>query len=421
MASLRYRAGGWDLRYRERSGKERTERFTGGSPRRAPRPALERKAEVETRLHRGTYVPREEREAPFETYYQRWLASRQVSETRVFTDAQRAAKHVLPYWSKWEIGQIRPSDIDDWVADLSRKMGPHSVRHCYALLRGPLRRAAKDRVIDNPCIDIVLPKLPDMRKTFDDVLTAEEVDRLVAGFVDEEVRYARLRTNDRYRALVFMGAWLGPRWNEAIGLRVCDLNPLRKEVTFGRIVVNQNGSRTQMNSELSKKVDAGHTWSGGTRLASHVCLPRTAVHSAKNPSNALVPFPRGVAVVASGLRQPGGADHFAPRRGPGMSTADEQVHHVSGCYPSSVTSAIRSRFGCAAECRQSRRPRPPSCWRPTPLTGRCHGQWSVRSPKRCNAGNGSSPTKGSRSTSTASSSTASTGWRRSSKPTCRST
>ena len=73
--------------------------------------------------------------------------------------------------------------------------------------------------------------------------TAEEVDRL-AGFVDEEVRYATLRTNHRYQALVFMRTWLGPRWNEAIGLRVCDLNPLRKEVTFGRIVVNQNGSRT---------------------------------------------------------------------------------------------------------------------------------------------------------------------------------
>jgi hypothetical protein len=97
LASLRYRAGGWDLRYRERGVKERTERFTGGTPRRAPRLALERKAKVETGLHRGTYVPREEREAPFETYYQRWLASRQVSETRIFTDAQRAAKHVLPY------------------------------------------------------------------------------------------------------------------------------------------------------------------------------------------------------------------------------------------------------------------------------------------------------------------------------------
>jgi integrase len=180
---------------------------------------------------------------------------RQISASRKFTDDQRAAKHVLPHWSKWEIGQIRPSDIDDWVSALSTKMGPHSVRHCYALLRGPLRRAAKDRVIDNPCIDIALPKLPDMRKTFDDVLTAQEVDRLVAGLLDPDPRYASLRTNVRYQTLVFMGAWLGPRWNEAIGLRVCDINPLRQEVTFGRVVVNQNGSQT-FEEKLSKTEDS---------------------------------------------------------------------------------------------------------------------------------------------------------------------
>jgi hypothetical protein len=36
-----------------------------------------------------------------------------------------------------------------------------------------------------------------------------------------------------------MGAWLGPRWNEAIGLRRCDLDPLRHEVTFGKVVVER--------------------------------------------------------------------------------------------------------------------------------------------------------------------------------------
>lgn len=30
--------------------------------------------------------------------------------------------------------------------------------------------------------------------------------------------------------------------NEAFGVRVCDLNPLRKEISFGRVVVNQNGN-----------------------------------------------------------------------------------------------------------------------------------------------------------------------------------
>ncbi len=244
MASLRYRAGGWDLRYRERTGKERTERFQGGSARRPPEAALDRKAEVELDLRRGKYVPREKREISFADYYAPWAAARQISVSRRFTDDQRAAKHVLPYWGSWRICDIRPSDIDDWVAILSRSMGPQSVRACFGLLRGPLRRAVKDRIIDNPCIDIALPKLPSLRKTFDDVLTAEEVDRLVSGIVDPDPRYASLKTNGRYQALVFMGAWLGPRWNEAIGLRVCDINPLRKELTFGRVVVNQNGSTT---------------------------------------------------------------------------------------------------------------------------------------------------------------------------------
>src|SRR4051812_16864412 len=123
-------------------------------------------------------------------------------------------------------------------------MGPQSVRACYGMIRGPLRRAVRDRVITDPCIDIRLPKLPDITKTFDDVLTAEEVDRLVAALYDTTTSYAGLRTNHRYQALVFMGAWLGPRWNEAIGLRICDVNPLRHELTFGRVVINQNGSRT---------------------------------------------------------------------------------------------------------------------------------------------------------------------------------
>lgn len=244
MSSLRYRANGWDLRFRDRDGRQRTERFAGGTPRRAPTAALERKAEVELQMYRGSYVAREERETPFRLLYQRWWDSRQVSATRRYSDAQRAAKHVLPYWGDWPICTIRPSDIDDWVARLSKTMGPQSVRTCYGLLRGPLRRAVRDRVITDPCIDIALPRPADITKTFDDVLTAEEVDRLVTALHDTTTSYAGLRTNHRYQALVFMGAWLGPRWNEAIGLRICDVNPLRREVVFGRQVINQNGTHT---------------------------------------------------------------------------------------------------------------------------------------------------------------------------------
>jgi integrase len=244
MASVGFRRGGWELRYRDRDGRQRVERLPGPAGRRPPEAVLDRQADVERELRRGTYVSREEREVTFAVYYERWLASRQISSARAYTDAIRARNHVLPHWGHWPLARIRPSDVDDWIAALSAKMGPHSVRHCYTLFRGPLRRAIKDRIIDDPCIDVPLPKKPDRRKTWDDVLTAAEVDRLVAAITDDDPAYAGLKTNGRYRALVFMGAWLGPRWNEAIGLRRCDLNPLRHELTFGRVVVNQNGSRT---------------------------------------------------------------------------------------------------------------------------------------------------------------------------------
>jgi integrase len=220
-----------------------------------PEEVRDRQAQVERDLRRGTYVPREEREASFADYYQRWSAVRRVSVTRRYTDDIRARLHVLPYWGRWQLCDIRPSDIDDWVARLAEQMGPWSVRHCYQLLRGPLRRAVKDRVIADPCVDIALPKRPDLRKTFDDVLTAQEVDALVAGIVAEDGRYAGLKTNGRYRALVFMGGWIGPRWNEALGVRLCDLNPLRHELTLGRVVVNQNGSR-KFTERFSKTEDA---------------------------------------------------------------------------------------------------------------------------------------------------------------------
>jgi muconolactone D-isomerase len=39
-----------------------------------------------------------------------------------------------------------------------------------------LRGAVKDRIIPDPCVDIPLPKKPEIRKSFDDVLTANRLE-----------------------------------------------------------------------------------------------------------------------------------------------------------------------------------------------------------------------------------------------------
>lgn len=243
MASIGYRRGGWEIRYRDRLGNQQVERFAAPETKRPPEVVLDRKAEVERELRRNSYVSRAERDTTFGVYYDRWLASRQVSAARAYTDEGRARLHVLPRWKDVPLSAIRPSDVDDWIADLATKMGPYAVRHCYSLFRGPIRRAVKDRVMADPCIDVPLPKKPDLRKSFDDVLTAVQVDQLVDALVDPSPKYAALKTNGRYRAMVFAGAWLGPRWNEMLGLRRRDLNPLRAEITIGRVVINQNGAK----------------------------------------------------------------------------------------------------------------------------------------------------------------------------------
>ncbi len=75
---LGYRRGGWELRYRDRRGRQRVERIAGPAARRPPEAALDRKAAVERDLRHGSYMPREEREAIFGDYYARWDRSRRT-------------------------------------------------------------------------------------------------------------------------------------------------------------------------------------------------------------------------------------------------------------------------------------------------------------------------------------------------------
>ena len=62
-----------------------------------------------------------------------------------------------------------------------------------------------------------------------------EVDQLVDATHDRTPGSPD-KTDDRYEALVFMDAWLGPRRNEARRLPGCDVNRLRQEMTFGKVV-----------------------------------------------------------------------------------------------------------------------------------------------------------------------------------------
>ena len=96
----------------------------------------------------------------------------------------------------------------------------------------PLDAAVRDgKIPSNPAIGITLPRITRRLQTPHDVLTGEELSRLVDALPE------------RYRALVFVNGWLGLRWSEGLGLRRRDWNPLRSQLYVGTVVVVEVGGK----------------------------------------------------------------------------------------------------------------------------------------------------------------------------------
>jgi integrase len=94
-----------------------------------------------------------------------------------------------------------------------------------------LDAAVRDGLIKtNPAAHTKAPQVPRKRVTASDVLSAEELDRLVAAMPDH------------YKALMYLSGWLGWRWSEAMGLRLCDLDLDAGTIRVGeRVAVESDG------------------------------------------------------------------------------------------------------------------------------------------------------------------------------------
>jgi Phage integrase family len=134
--------------------------------------------------------------------------------------------HVKPRWATVRIGDIRHSDIQAWVAELSGRRGPDCVRSAVRVLRGVLDDAVADRMIAvNAVRGVKLPKRSRARHIY---LTAHQLERLA----DESVRY---------RSLVLLLEVGGMRWGESAALTVADVDFLRRRIELHRNAVTVNG------------------------------------------------------------------------------------------------------------------------------------------------------------------------------------
>lgn len=153
-----------------------------------------------------------------------WLTRKEqataVSNYRMIESAWRV--HVKPKWGRWQVAKVTVPDIESWVAQMVRDgRSATTVLRAHGVLSGILADAVKaKRLAVNPARGIDgLPRKTTRRHIY---LSADDVHRLAAE-------------SGEHQPLVYVLAFCGLRWGEAIALRVRDVEFLKR-----RLVVSDN-------------------------------------------------------------------------------------------------------------------------------------------------------------------------------------
>jgi integrase len=208
MAQIRKRGRGWQATVRV-DNRERTKTFR-------LKVDAERWADtMSADIARGQWVdPRDGRQT-FEAVAERWrLAQPHRKATRIGVEVNLRRAYAVV--GDRPISAIRTSDLQAMVTGWSQTLAPRTVANGWANVVSVFRAAVSDRLVaSSPCVGVKLPSPPAQRV---EVLTVDQVDTLAAA------------VPDRYRAVVIAGAGLGLRPGEICGLRVEDVDFLRRVV-----------------------------------------------------------------------------------------------------------------------------------------------------------------------------------------------
>jgi integrase len=227
MASVRKRTDGrpgYTVRWRDEAGTQRKRSFSKKAL------ADRFRAEVENALNTGSYVDPKAAKVTFYEVAEQWRLSQPHRENTAAGTLSRLTVHAYPTLGKRPIGQIKPSELQAWVSGLP--LSPSSVRPVWNTAKAVFKAAMRDRRISwDPTLGVKLPELPRVQVV---PLTVAEVSA-IADNIDP-----------RYRALVMVGAGAGLRQGELFGLRVSDVDFLRRTIRVAQQVQVARGGGTRV-------------------------------------------------------------------------------------------------------------------------------------------------------------------------------
>lgn len=185
-------------------------------------------ATVEVSKLRGEYIDAAAGRATVGTLGTAW----QERQTHLKPSSVRTTEvawrvHVEPRWGGVTLGDIRHSDVQQWVSDMGAAgSGPVTVIRAYGVLAAVLDEAVRDRrLASNPARGVKLPRKGKRPRAY---LSHAQVRTLAAEAGERGVIIRTL-------------AYTGLRWGELAGLRVRDVDTERRRLTVAQNAVNVGG------------------------------------------------------------------------------------------------------------------------------------------------------------------------------------
>jgi integrase len=199
----------WLACWRDPDGKPTTEAFAKKND------ADEHWKAQETDVARGQYVDRKAGQVPFDRMATKWLRSRGDIAPNTLTKYEASYRdHVKPWFGTKQIGNIRPSDVSEFLTDLRKRYSVSVARTALLVIGGTLELAVVDgKIPKNPARDDSVKRPTDIDEdAVIDVWDDQTVDRIIDAHWS------------RFRPIAEIAATTAMRQGEIFGLADDDID-----------------------------------------------------------------------------------------------------------------------------------------------------------------------------------------------------
>lgn len=233
MASVRKveRAGtgrasyAWEVRYRDPQRRDRSKTFRT----RAEADAFA--DSVNTDINRGQFLDPQLGKRPFDEWAAEWLEARrkEIAPKTFMGYEGLIGAHLEPFFGRTPLMKIRPLDVQKFLGEMTDK----------GLSRARIRQARQvlSMIMNSAVNNGYIGRNPVPRER----IKGKEPKRDQHPLTFEQVHAVASAVPDRYRALIYVLAYGGLRWGEAVALRRSSCNLLRNRIEVKEAVSEVSG------------------------------------------------------------------------------------------------------------------------------------------------------------------------------------